>query len=489
MQDGERMAEGYRQIPVDRIRITGNIRRTFDQEKLQELADSIRTYGVLEPLLVRPADGAYELVVGERRLRAARMAGLREVPCRVVDLDARAAAEVQLLENLQRQDLDAIEEAQALRALIEEHGYTQEQLAERLGKSQPWVASRLRLLNLPETVQDRITRGIVSPSAAELLVPVARAAPAVAEAVAERIEQDSLPVSKVPDALYSAVTQRCRPVFKSSYYPTVDTGPVFELGPCQNCPKVIRVKPPWARPDEKPQPWCPDRECWDAKQKQAIADMVDRARAPAAQESVDLDKLHWSLYQRFGYGEKPDEMGCTGCEHLRQARDWGDRLVLVCLKPKCLSRKRAKATREEARRQEEARAERSARMIEACGEQGWVYALAALPKRLLVGLAGMIFAELAADKPTVGKWLNARFRIPDDRKLGTTSWHLAAEDWPRLAEILEAAPAEEVAQAALEWLMHARQGMPWARYLAGVDATEADVPFAEEASQILEAQA
>ena len=132
-------------------------RQVFDGRSLEELAESIRRYGVLCPLSVRRrAEGGYELVAGERRLRAARMAGLTRVPCLVLDVDGEQSGLLALVENLQREDLDFIEQARGIARLIGQFGLTQEECARRLGKSQSAVANKLRLLRLPEDVLDKL---------------------------------------------------------------------------------------------------------------------------------------------------------------------------------------------------------------------------------------------------------------------------------------------------------------------------------------------
>lgn len=144
-------------IPIeDIVPNTMQPRRQFDPEALQELADSIGRYGVLSPLTVRPLGSRWELIAGERRLRAARMAGLREVPCIQMDIGQVDSGTIALVENLQRRDLDWLEEARGIAKLIEDFGLNQEEVARRLGKSQPAVANKLRLLRLPEDVQERL---------------------------------------------------------------------------------------------------------------------------------------------------------------------------------------------------------------------------------------------------------------------------------------------------------------------------------------------
>lgn len=131
-------------------------RRRFDDEALAELSESIKTYGILNPLTVRLRGGKYELVAGERRLRAAKLAGLQEVPCILLDVNMEDASLIALVENLQRRDLDFIEEAAGINQLIRMFGMSQEEAARRIGKSQSAVANKLRLLKLPPDVLEAL---------------------------------------------------------------------------------------------------------------------------------------------------------------------------------------------------------------------------------------------------------------------------------------------------------------------------------------------
>ena len=131
-------------------------RRTFEETPLRELADSIAAFGILQPLTVRAVSGGYELVAGERRWRAARMAGLREAPCLIAQVDEQDAELLALIENLQRRDLDCFEEAAAIARLISRYDLSQEQAAQKLGKSQSAIANKLRLLRLEESVRQAL---------------------------------------------------------------------------------------------------------------------------------------------------------------------------------------------------------------------------------------------------------------------------------------------------------------------------------------------
>lgn len=138
-------------------------RKQFDEEALSELSDSIAQHGVLQPLLVRPMpDGGYQLVAGERRWRASRMAGLTEVPVVIRDLTDAQVAELALVENLQRENLNPLEEANGYKELSDKFGYTQEKISEIVGKSRPSIANALRLLNLPADVQEMVSDGSLS---------------------------------------------------------------------------------------------------------------------------------------------------------------------------------------------------------------------------------------------------------------------------------------------------------------------------------------
>jgi ParB family chromosome partitioning protein len=148
-------------------------RRTFSPESISQLADSIREQGVLQPLLVAPASGGrYMIIAGERRYRAGREAGLETLPCIVKDIDVIRQREIALIENLQREDLNPIEAAKGIRALMDQCGYTQEKVSARLGKSRPAVANMLRLLQLPDEVTEMVKDGLLTAGHARVLAGV-----------------------------------------------------------------------------------------------------------------------------------------------------------------------------------------------------------------------------------------------------------------------------------------------------------------------------
>ena len=151
-------------------------RKIFDEAALAQLAESIREHGIIQPLTVRKlASGYYQIIAGERRWRAARMAGLQEVPVVVIEADDRKAAELAMIENLQREDLNPMEEAAGYRTLIEQYHMTQEEAANRVGKSRSAVANALRLLELSGSVQTLVESGQLSAGHARALVPLSAA--------------------------------------------------------------------------------------------------------------------------------------------------------------------------------------------------------------------------------------------------------------------------------------------------------------------------
>ena len=168
-------------------------RKYFDDEALKELADSIAAHGVIQPLLVRPlSDGGYQLIAGERRWRASRMAGLSQVPVVVREMTDMEAMELALIENLQREDLNPIEEAEGYKLLMDTYSLTQEQAAEKVGKSRPAVANAMRLLVLPQEVLDMVKQGLISSGHARTLIPLSDETLIVK--LAEEISQKELSV-------------------------------------------------------------------------------------------------------------------------------------------------------------------------------------------------------------------------------------------------------------------------------------------------------
>ena len=188
--------EGLRTVAIEAVRASAlNPRTTFEPDELKELTDSIRSRGVVQPIIVRPVNGeggGFEIIAGERRWRAAQAAALHEIPVIVRDMTDQQALEVAIIENVQRTDLNAIEEAGGYRQLIETYKYTQEDLARIVGKSRSHLTNTLRLLKLPGSVQDLVRNGALSAGHARALIGVADA-----EALAREVVRRELSVRDV----------------------------------------------------------------------------------------------------------------------------------------------------------------------------------------------------------------------------------------------------------------------------------------------------
>ncbi|KQT46438.1 chromosome partitioning protein ParB [Methylobacterium sp. Leaf456] len=201
-REDARPPQSQRKVVVEFLRPNPrNPRRRFSEPELEELAASIRQRGVIQPIVARPlpaVPGTFEIVAGERRWRAAQRAGITEVPVVVVEIDDRTSLEYAILENVQRTDLNAIEEAAGYERLMGEFQYTQAELAELLGKSRSHLANTLRLLQLPPAIQDRVTAGEITAGHARALLSVRDA-----EAIARRIVAEGLSVREV-EALAAA---------------------------------------------------------------------------------------------------------------------------------------------------------------------------------------------------------------------------------------------------------------------------------------------
>jgi ParB family transcriptional regulator, chromosome partitioning protein len=189
-------------------------RQHFSEESLQELADSIRAHGILQPVLVRPSGADYEIVAGERRWRAADQAGLKMIPALVRELNDVDVAEISLVENLQREDLSPIEEARAYRNLLEQYNYTQEMLAERVGKSRAHIANTIRLLNLSPEIIDMIDRKQITSGHARALLAIRNGREQIA--VANDIIMEKLSVRQVEQKMQVRKGSPARPPQKAA---------------------------------------------------------------------------------------------------------------------------------------------------------------------------------------------------------------------------------------------------------------------------------
>lgn len=221
---------GVRELRINEVEPnTEQPRKTFNDEKLAGLAESIKQHGVVQPLIVRRDGNTYKIVAGERRWRAARLAGLQTVPVIVKDLSGKQTMEIALIENLQREDLNPIEEAEAYEKLINEYGMTQEEVSVTVGKSRPAIANSMRLLTLQEKIKEKLITGEISSGHARALLSVESndlRLKAMEEVIKKEMSvreterfvkqlttQKAEKKKKLPDAEYQAIEERFREVF------------------------------------------------------------------------------------------------------------------------------------------------------------------------------------------------------------------------------------------------------------------------------------
>ena len=203
--------EGTLTLPISQVQPGLNQpRKRFDEEALADLTDSIRVHGVIQPLTVRRlASGYYQIIAGERRWRAAKQAGLKEVPAIVVEADDRKVMELGLIENLQREDLNPIEEASGYKVLMDSYGLTQEEVAQRVGKSRPAVANATRLLELPDPVRQLLEEGRLSAGHARAILPLGDGS--LQRSAAQRVIDEGLSVRQTESLVKRLLQQKAGP--------------------------------------------------------------------------------------------------------------------------------------------------------------------------------------------------------------------------------------------------------------------------------------
>lgn len=196
------------EISIKNIKVNQNQpRHSFDEDKLKELALSIQEHGVVQPIIVKPVEaGKYELVAGERRWRACKIIGAERIPAIIRKLDKKETSEIALIENIQRENLNPIEEGAAYKTLMEEYGLTQEELSKRIGKSRPFIANTVRLLALPETVKDLVLQGTISAGHARTLLAIPKSRDQ--EEVAKRIARKGLNVRQTEKEVKAVLAEK-----------------------------------------------------------------------------------------------------------------------------------------------------------------------------------------------------------------------------------------------------------------------------------------
>lgn len=381
--------EGVQQLRIDQVRPGANFRQHFDEEGLAELADSIREHGVVQPILVTPSeDGGYTIVAGERRWRASQMVGLETVPAIVRELSPMQAAEINLIENLQRQDISAIEEALGFQAIIEQCRYTQEELGKRLGKSQSYVANRLRLLKLPAEVQGHISRGILSPGHAMHLLKL-EASPEYMIRVAHHAIEKKIPVAQMGEAVERFVLDNAHPLTQDHWRDR----PRFDVDSCDECLLWVRVKSSY---NGKKLPFCLNDECWEAKQsavKESLIEVVQKLQ-DQGQPAVHYGELSNGVREERLGSARFDTDDCRNCEsrrvvvyesYMKELQSYE-----ACLNGECFKRKQEEFDRVTAEREQEALRQE----LDQVRQLATARAARGIDRDLLLWVLGLVFSAV-----------------------------------------------------------------------------------------------
>jgi ParB/RepB/Spo0J family partition protein len=333
------------EVPIDDVEVAGfNPRTNWDFEALIQLANSIREHGILEPLVVRRKLGGscYQLIAGERRLKAAYQANLPTVPVRVVDVDDRTAQELGLVENLVREDLDAIEVALAFQKLAD-LGVKQAEIGRRVGKSQPLVANTLRLLNLPADVQERIRRGELSTAHGVSLARFAKF-PEVCSAIAEQAVRSNL-TSKGIDSEeipYSYILEQ------KGLIRTVDSRYAFRQTHCKQCPFQAYSNQGhdgyWGR-CLKPAHF-DDLKAAEEAERHAAVIAESRSTSASGESLPVVDRLEYGTYEDLSSRGAPAGCKLTACPNYSHVLFHG-RPATLCMDPKCFKRLKTAQTKAE----------------------------------------------------------------------------------------------------------------------------------------------
>ena len=224
------------ELPISQIKVNPyQPRKEFDEASLQELADSIREHGIIQPLLVRSYKDHYQLIAGERRWRAAQIVGLKFVPVVIRDYNDQQMMEIALVENLQREDLNPLEEAEAYNKLIQEFGLTQEEVAQKVGKSRPAVANTLRLLQLPEEIKQLVAKNVISMGHARTILSLTDQE--LQHKVCKEIIEKNLSVRETEELVYSLQqkngtreTKKAKPKYKDPQWTYLENRLVQHFG-------------------------------------------------------------------------------------------------------------------------------------------------------------------------------------------------------------------------------------------------------------------
>ena len=327
--------DGLRQIELTEIVISKtNPRKHYNEEKIKELAESIKEKGVINPILVRVVGLKYELVCGERRLQASKMCKAKDIPAIIRKLTDVDALELQVIENLQRDDLNSIEEAQGFKALIDKCEYTQETLAKKIGKSQGLVAARIALLDIREDFQADIIGGILTPGHLKYLMTLV-GCDRILDGVRKEIKSyEQISVREFRSAVERVVYRRARHLSEAE----------FKTKECDDCDFNKKSKSYGSTYKT-----CFNPECFAKKQRAALKAQKERLKDAAKKGKVVDDLMMKHAVDLNGYNPRPlfNKKICKGCEHKKigYKKEWDNKKtkIEVCVNKECFNKKNAEA--------------------------------------------------------------------------------------------------------------------------------------------------
>lgn len=346
------------EIALSKIEKSGfNPRQNVKGERFAEFKASIKEQGILEPLLVRPKGDKFELIAGERRFTAAKELGMKTVPAIVRAVDDHTAREIMLLENLQREDLSPLEEAFAISELLAGDGMKQEELAKKIGKSQPWIANRLRLNKAPPELKKFLEKGEISPQHVIVLLPYVEHE-LLRKEILEDLKQslqdredgygEPITVESVKNRAYDVLEEQGMDLDLNDYnYQGLKK--YFDFSECDACKTLIRI----AGEDEKTKTRvCLNKLCFSGRLAAARQKLTDAQKDKLSKtDLVNTEKMSYRDYRDFE-GCTFDRTLCKDCENHkmqkpRYAKFGKDKNELeeICLKPSCFQGKTAQATR------------------------------------------------------------------------------------------------------------------------------------------------
>ena len=346
-----------------------NPRTYYNEEKLKELAESIKVKGIISPILVRPLrlkdsvnkdkpvlatlakdviDGKFEIVYGERRFKASRLAKLKVIPAIIRTLTDEEVLELQVIENLQREDLNPIEEAQGFKALLEQCKYTQEKLAGKIGKSQGYIAARLALLNLTDDFQKDIASSKLLPGHVKHLMVIADR-PKILKAIRKEMgnHKEQLTVRAFESCVGTVLGRQAKQLTRATW----GGGPEFNTKDCDSCEFKRSIQNAYGPPEKK----CVDADCYNKKQRLARKAKAERMKQKMIKGGVVDESQLKDVEELTGHHCKFDAKTCKRCDKRKIAKfkDYDGKVKSkeVCTDKECFNRKNAEA--DEAKQRQE----------------------------------------------------------------------------------------------------------------------------------------